>query len=93
MSSEDWRLKASCRNYDTEFFFPEKGEKGAEQASQAKAVCAECPVIEPCRDYIYEVRFRYEDDYGIFGGTTPEDRHQMRFDAKKARRKERRQAR
>ena len=86
----NWMERALCKQFSTDFFFPDKGEKGAVQAAKAKAVCSWCPVIDECRDYISATHYRYEDDYGIWGGWTPEDRHRIRLDAKNRRRKERR---
>ena len=45
-------------------FFPPKGDRGKE----AKAVCATCPVIEPC----YEAG--KDEDFGIWGGATYNER-------------------
>lgn len=39
-----WHLQAACRGKPTEWFFPAKGQP----SSYAKAVCAECPVIDRC---------------------------------------------
>lgn len=85
--------QAACRSYDTEMFFPAKGTAIGEtqqQIDEAKAVCSACPVLMECREYILETCSRYEDDYGIFGGMTPEDRHRARFDARNKRQRERR---
>lgn len=85
--------QAACRSYDTEMFFPLKGAAIGEtqdKIDEAKAVCFACPVLEECRDWILETCSRYEDDYGIFGGMTPEDRHRARFDARNERQRERR---
>lgn len=87
---------AACRDYDTNFFFPVKGAasgKALRDIERAKAVCAACPVLEECRAYILDDPPRYEDDFGIFGGLTPEMRHQQRFLQRAARQRERRQQR
>lgn len=39
-----WYLQAACRGKPTSWFFPAKGEPTA----RAKAICAECPVIDRC---------------------------------------------
>jgi hypothetical protein len=43
---------------------------------QAKAICAECPVKLKCRTYILEIESKpnVAGRYGIWGGTTPEER-------------------
>ena len=38
------RAKAACRGCDTDLWYPQRGDDGAE----ARAVCAGCPVREPC---------------------------------------------
>ena len=87
---------AACRDYDTNFFFPVKGAasgKALRDIEDAKAVCAGCPVLKQCRDYILGDHPRYEDDYGIYAGLTPEDRHRARFEARNERQRERRRQR
>ena len=89
-------VDAACRDYDTNFFFPVKGAasgKALRDIKDAKAVCAACPVLEQCRDYILSDHPRYEDDYGIYAGLTPEDRHRARFEARNQRQRERRRQR
>lgn len=84
---------AACRGYDTNMFFPVKGTasgKAVREIKAAKAVCARCPVLEDCRRYILDGHPRYEDDYGIYAGMTPEDRHRERFRQRAARQRERR---
>lgn len=45
----DWRSHAACRNQDPELFFPVgTTERALVQLRKAKAVCAACPVQEPC---------------------------------------------
>lgn len=87
---------AACRDYDTDFFFPVKGVasgKALREIEDAKAVCAGCPVLKQCRDYILDDPPRYEDDFGIFAGLTPEMRHRAHFDARNERQRERRRQR
>lgn len=68
---QDWVKKAACRGYDTNLFFPERG--GQKEADKAKAICADCPVINPCRDYALELAQLF-DTQGIFGGTSYKQR-------------------
>ncbi|MGH3925368.1 MAG: WhiB family transcriptional regulator [Pseudonocardiaceae bacterium] len=60
-----WRERAACRDLDTEIFFP-VGTTGAavDQAEQAKAVCARCPVAEACLNWALDAN---QQD-GIWGG-------------------------
>lgn len=70
----DWRHHAACRDEDPELFFPvsDKGP-GARQATQAKDVCARCPVRAECLNYALDNGL----DYGIFGGTTETERRRL----------------
>jgi WhiB family redox-sensing transcriptional regulator len=68
---KSWRESAACQGEDTELFFP-IGTKGpsVEQAEEAKSVCAECPVIQECREW----SIASGQTGGIFGGMTEEER-------------------
>src|SRR5918999_4911580 len=71
--SWDWRAAAACRLADTSLFFgPERELVGARRLreQQAKAICATCPVIEPCRAYALVHR----EPYGVWGGLTERER-------------------
>ena len=71
----DWRDDAACREHDPELFFPE-GTAGParDQAEQARRVCQSCSVQAPC------LRFALWRGlgFGIWGGTTAEDRRSIR---------------
>ena len=71
---QDWRDRAACRDEDPELFFPvsEVGP-GSEQVQRAKAVCARCPVQRECLNYAIETGLAY----GVFGGTTPQERRRV----------------
>jgi WhiB family transcriptional regulator, redox-sensing transcriptional regulator len=70
-----WRDIAACRQHDPELFFP-IGSAGPalEQAEQAKRICARCPVQARC------LRWALDRDvaFGIWGGTTEDERRAMR---------------
>ncbi len=65
-----WRDEAACRGLDTDTFFPVTDEEAAE----AKAVCAVCPVRELCLEYALVTR---QDD-GVWGGLTETERRRLR---------------
>lgn len=70
----DWRHRAACRDEDPELFFPVSDTgPGARQATQAKAVCARCPVRSECLTFAMESGL----DFGIFGGTTERERRDI----------------
>jgi WhiB family redox-sensing transcriptional regulator len=74
----DWRQDAACRQLDTELFFP-IGTAGAAagQIDLAKAICRSCPVRTPCLDWA----MRHHQQYGIWGGTTEQERRSLRIAA------------
>jgi WhiB family redox-sensing transcriptional regulator len=73
--SADWRDGAACRRHDPELFFPEGTAGPAKlQAEQAKRVCQSCPARTPCLDFALRVGLAF----GIWGGTTGEERSDIR---------------
>lgn len=69
-----WRDRAACRDLDTELFFP-IGTTGPalDQAEQAKAVCAGCPVRAECLAWALD-----SGQDGIWGGLTEDQRRTLR---------------
>jgi len=70
-----WRKDAICRDTDPDLFFP-VGTTGYAllQIDRAKQVCGECPVHEACLEYALETN----QDSGIWGGTSEEERRVLR---------------
>lgn len=70
-----WRNDALCRDTDPDLFFP-VGTTGQAlvQIERAKSVCGECPVRVDCLDYALETN----QDAGIWGGTSEDERRLMR---------------
>lgn len=73
----DWALAAACRGADPDIFFVEVGGSIA----RAKAICAGCPVIEPCRDHAV----RWNEPAGVWGGLSVQAR---RVERKRLRRRQ-----
>jgi WhiB family redox-sensing transcriptional regulator len=74
-SQDDWRSLGACRGEDPELFFPVVLHgPGLMQISRAKAVCARCQVRGAC------LRFALEtvQEYGVWGGTSEEERRAAR---------------
>lgn len=67
----NWRQQAACRDQNLNIFFP-VGTTG--QTEQAKAVCARCPVAEACLEWALNTN----QDAGIWGGTTEDERRTLR---------------
>ena len=70
-----WRRNASCKDTDPELFFP-IGTTGQAliQISEAKVVCDECAVRGKCLDFALETN----QDWGIWGGMSEEERRDIR---------------
>jgi WhiB family redox-sensing transcriptional regulator len=70
-----WRKYALCRDTDPDLFFP-VGTTGQAlvQIDRAKQVCAQCPVSQECLDFALETN----QDSGIWGGTSEEERRKLR---------------
>ena len=70
-----WRRHASCRDTDPDLFFP-IGTTGPaiEQIEAAKAVCETCEVKDMCLDFALTTN----QDSGIWGGTSEEERRKIR---------------
>ena len=75
LDRDDWRDHASCRDTDPDLFFP-VGTTGPaiEQIENAKAVCRECPSQAPCLEFALATN----QDSGVWGGTSEEERRKLR---------------
>lgn len=74
-ADNDWRDQSACRDTDPDLFFP-VGTTGPaiEQIDNAKAVCDRCEVRQPCLDFA----LTSNQDSGIWGGTSEEERRKLR---------------
>lgn len=72
---DDWRDLSACRDTDPDLFFP-VGTTGPaiEQIENAKAVCGQCEVQTLCLEYALTTN----QDSGVWGGTSEEERRQLR---------------
>lgn len=64
-----WMTQATCRDYDPELWFPVAEESG----DVAIGHCRTCPVRVECLEYALDI-----GAVGIWGGTTTEQRRQIR---------------
>jgi WhiB family transcriptional regulator, redox-sensing transcriptional regulator len=64
-----WRQRAACRGVDPDIFYPVSDE----EADDAKAICALCPVEQACLEWALSNR---ESD-GVWGGATERERRRM----------------
>ena len=70
-----WRQDAACRDTSPELFFP-IGTTGqaVEQIAAAKNVCLGCPAQVPCLEFALATN----QDSGVWGATSEEDRRHLR---------------
>ena len=68
LTPPEWTLEALCAQVDPDLFFPDKGGS----TSQAKAICASCPVREACLEY------GLDDPNGLYGGLSERERWKLR---------------
>ena len=75
LECDDWRDLARCRDTDPDLFFP-VGTTGPaiEQIETAKSVCRQCEVQRECLEYALATN----QDSGIWGGTSEEERRALR---------------
>ena len=73
--ADDWRLQAACRDTDPDLFFP-VGTTGPalEQIDAAKAVCHACDSQAACLEFALATN----QESGIWGGTSEEERRKLR---------------
>ena len=64
-----WRQRASCRGVDPDVFYPISDE----EAEEAKAICDQCQVRQPCLEYALANRERD----GVWGGATERERRRI----------------
>lgn len=71
--SDNWLDSAACVGIDANMFFVDcKSKRNQETVEFVLSVCRDCPVRKTC----LEVNFN--EEFGIWGGTTPEDRKRMK---------------
>lgn len=72
-----WHLDAACRGpYQAIFFPPARSESRREKRARerrAKEICVQCPVIDECREYSFEIK----EQHGIWGGLTEKERREI----------------
>jgi WhiB family transcriptional regulator, redox-sensing transcriptional regulator len=75
MPPREWRDTAACRDTDPDLFFP-VGTTGAavDQIDAAKGVCNECPVQAMCLQFALLTN----QDSGVWGGTSEDERRKLR---------------
>lgn len=73
MENYEWQQKGACVDVDTELFYlpyNARGEAKRLQEAEAKAVCVTCPVREQCLEFALAT----EEQFGVWGGMTEDER-------------------
>lgn len=67
----EWMPYGSCRGQSELFFAPfaERPEARARREAKARAICTNCTVMAPCRDYARDNR-----ELGFWGGESEAER-------------------
>jgi WhiB family transcriptional regulator, redox-sensing transcriptional regulator len=69
-TARGWAARALCVGFDPEAFFPPRDAP----ATEARAICAACPVRGQCLAYAVTA----DERFGIWGGLDPRQRHAVR---------------
>ena len=64
-----WRQRAACRGVDPDVFYPVSDD----DADEAKQICGDCAVRQPCLEYALANRERD----GVWGGATERERRRI----------------
>jgi WhiB family redox-sensing transcriptional regulator len=83
-NEDEWRDLAACRNTEADMFFP-IGATGTaiDQIEAAKRVCSQCDVVATCLEFALATN----QESGVWGGTSEEERRKVRKQWLAARRK------
>jgi WhiB family transcriptional regulator, redox-sensing transcriptional regulator len=83
-SNDNWRQASACRDLDPDLFFP-YGDSAPEQTEEARKVCNRCDVKDACLEFA----LRANQEAGVWGGTSEDERRGIRRRWLAARRKAR----
>lgn len=72
--SASWKDYALCAQADPDAWFPEKGKNCA----AVRRICFRCPVRAQCLNY------GLDEEHGIWGGLTRDERRRLRQEEKAA---------
>jgi WhiB family transcriptional regulator, redox-sensing transcriptional regulator len=73
-ADHDWRSQGACLTADPELFFPLSSMGPAlRQLTEAKKVCARCPVRAECLDFALSTH----QVHGVWGGTSEDERRRL----------------
>jgi len=70
----EWQYAGACRDADPNLFFHPEGERGyarRRRAESAKRFCAQCAVVNLCRERSLVAR----EPFGVWGGLSEDERN------------------
>lgn len=72
----EWMDNAICKNKASLFFPPlsERPQARKRRETEAKMICAQCPVMIQCRDHA-----RTNHEFGVWGGESEMDREKLGY--------------
>ena len=80
LASQTWRDEAACRGMGPDLFYPQSTKSGPGSTLESRlnsdhavAVYRRCPVTDPCLAYALD----HDEEHGVWGATTPEDRQAL----------------
>lgn len=77
VAREGWWERAACRGQDAGYFFApswfETRDEKLGREAVARAICARCPVREPCLEYALANR----EPHGVWGGANETERRAL----------------
>ena len=65
-----WRAEAACVGQPPDLWIPGVGAGNSQASDEAVAICRSCPVATQCAEHA----LTQPEHYGIWGGTTQEER-------------------
>lgn len=74
----EWHHRAACREAEAGMFFPRL--EAADDYTRAREYCAYCPVRDACLEEAMTVErgLARSARFGMWGGLSPEERHNLR---------------
>jgi len=87
-----WHARAACAGLPTEMFFPTNLRSGQRHDwGPAREVCIGCPAREECLEHAMRIeRSAWRTHrHGMWGGLTPDERHRLEADRRRAGRERR----
>lgn len=68
-----WRDQGACIDHEAQFYSAEDEPKGERRRKEerAKSICADCSVLNTCKQFALESG----ELYGVWGGMTESERH------------------